>query len=104
MRLDIFLTASRLLKRRSAAKDLIENGAILCGGIPAKVGRHLREGDELEITLGQRKIRIRVLATTVRRVSKADARGLYEVLEERRSDAQPQEMDSGGPIDFLAGR
>ena len=104
MRLDFFLTASRLLKRRSVAKALIEDGAILCGGIPAKVGRQLREGDELEITFAQREIRIRVLATTNRRVSKADARGLYEVLEERRSDVKPRDIDSGGPIDFLVGR
>ena len=104
MRLDFFLTASRLVKRRSAAKALIENGAVICGGAPAKAGRPLREGDELELRVGRREIRIRVLATAERRVSKTGARELYEVIEERRAENVPPETDSDGPIDFLASR
>ena len=104
MRLDLFLTVSRLVKRRSAAQTLIEEGRVRAGGVAAKAGRQLAVGDELEIRTGSRMLRIRVLDLPGKRVSKAAARGLYEVVDEKRLAEEPREEGAGGPIDFLAGR
>lgn len=106
MRLDLFLTHSRLVKRRSLAQALIDAGGVRVGGLPAKAGRKLAEGDEIELTLGARELKVRVLSVEGRRQPKARARELYEVLEERRAEAPPraEEGEAGGPIDFLAGR
>ena len=52
MRIDLFLTRSRLVKRRGLAQALIEAGGVRVGGVPVKSGRKLAEGDEIEITLG----------------------------------------------------
>ncbi len=114
MRLDLFLTVSRLVKRRSAARSLIDRGGVRLAGAPVKAGRKLAEGDELEITLGRRELRIRVLGFAGRGASKAAVRELFEVLEERVAEDDPPAEDTsgeeassgeiGGPIDFLAGR
>lgn len=107
MRLDLFLTHSRLVKRRGLAQALIEAGGVRVGGVPAKAGRKLAEGDEIEITLGARELKVRVLNVEGRRQPKARARELYEVIEERWTEAPPRTEEPGereGPIDFLAGR
>jgi ribosomal 50S subunit-recycling heat shock protein len=116
VRLDLFLTVSRLVKRRSAAKSLIDRGGVRVAGAPVKAGRKLARGDELEITLGQRELRIRVMGFAGRGAAKAAARDLYEVLEENLPgdvSHPPEDSASGedasfgeidGPIDFLEGR
>jgi ribosomal 50S subunit-recycling heat shock protein len=104
LRLDFFLTASRLVKRRSTAKALIEGGGVRLGGEPAKAGRQMRVGDEMELSAGRRQLRVRVLGISERRVSKEAARKLYEVLEEKILEEEMEIEDQGEPIDFLDGR
>ncbi|MEE9275169.1 MAG: S4 domain-containing protein [bacterium] len=104
MRLDLFLTLSRLVKRRSAAKALADSGAVEIGGAPAKAGRILRVGDELEVRLGRREIRLRVAALPQRRPTRAQAPSLYEVLSEREAAEPFEALDSGEAIDFLTRR
>ena len=104
MRLDFFLTVSRLVKRRSAAKSLIEGGGVRVGGESAKAGRQVRLGDEIELRAGRRRLRVRVLGLSERRVSKEAARDLYEVIEENILDEDLDITDRGEPIDFLEGR
>ena len=124
MRLDLFLAAARLVRRRSAAQALIDEGGVRIGGQAAKAGRRLREGDEFRLLAGGREIHVRVLALPGKRVSKAAARELYEVIGERFLDEEPPGVarDEGGraeeardeegraegqraaPIDFLEGR
>ncbi len=57
----------------------------------AKAGRRLREGDEFRLLAGGREIHVRVLALPGKKVSKAAARELYEVIGERYLDEQPPE-------------
>ncbi len=104
MRLDLFLTVSRLVKRRSAAKALIEGGGVRLGAEAAKAGRQVRVGDEMELHAGRRQLRLRVLDIPERRVSKEAARKLYEVLEEKFPEEALEIEDQGEPIDFLGGR
>ena len=90
MRLDLFLKASRLVARRSAAQALCEAGLVLVNGAAAKSSRAVRVGDEIELRRRQQILLIRVAALpATKQVARADARGLYEIL----SDASvPEEI------------
>ncbi|MBR2721759.1 MAG: RNA-binding S4 domain-containing protein [Clostridia bacterium] len=80
MRLDKYLKVSRIIKRRTVANDACDAEHVKVNGRPAKASYDVKEGDILEITFGQRTLRVRVL--DVRDfTSKADAASLYEVVE-----------------------
>ncbi len=83
MRLDKFLKVSRVIKRRTVAKEICEAGKILVNDLPAKAGKELKVGDTGTVSMGSRRLKIRVaeLRETVRA---AEADTLYEVLEDRR--------------------
>ena len=84
MRLDLFLKASRLIKRRSLAKEACEAGHVKIGGIRAKPGRELKVGDRVELTLPGRRLLIQIERLPSGNVSKAEAAELYKVLHEER--------------------
>lgn len=50
MRLDVFLKNTRLIKRRTVAKDTAAEGGVLLNGHPAKPGRDVKAGDVLTIS------------------------------------------------------
>lgn len=79
MRLDKWLKVARIIKRRTVAKEVCDAGKVQVNGRPAKAGTELKIGDEVSLTLGQRTIKARVLATpdTVRA---NEAHTLYEEL------------------------
>lgn len=80
MRLDKFLKVSRIIKRRTVANDACDTEHVSVNGRRAKASYDVKENDIIEITFGQRTLRIRVL--NVRDYTpKADAASLYEVLE-----------------------
>ena len=54
MRLDLVLKLSGLIKRRTVAKELAERGRILINGRIAKPSSEVKEGDALELRLGNR--------------------------------------------------
>ena len=80
MRLDKYLKVSRIIKRRTVAKDAGEGGRVSINGKIAKPSSEVKEGDVLEIRFGEKVVRLRVLsvAETVR---KNDAAAMYEMLE-----------------------
>lgn len=92
MRLDKFLKVSRLIKRRSVAKDVSEQGRVWINGREAKPSSTVKVGDELTVMFGQKTVTVRVerLAETTR---KDEAAGLYTLVKEefRREgeDGQP---------------
>ena len=49
MRLDKFLKVSRLIKRRTVANDVSEQGRISVNGQPAKPAKQLKVGDKITI-------------------------------------------------------
>ncbi|NLL17465.1 MAG: RNA-binding S4 domain-containing protein [Clostridia bacterium] len=79
MRLDKWLKVARIIKRRTVAKEVCDAGRVFVNGRPAKAGTELKIGDEVSLTLGQRTVKVRVLATpdTVRA---NEAHTLYEEL------------------------
>lgn len=101
MRLDRFLRDSRLVKRRSAARSLVDEGAVHIDGKAAKASSRVEVGDVLRVRLESRTLRLRVLGETERRPSKKDASALFEILEESAPEAGAREEASGGAMDFL---
>ncbi len=85
MRLDLFLKTSRLVKRRSLAKVLCEDGKIRVGGLPAKAARQVRVGDRIELDLGRRHVVVEVLGVPEGPVSRGGTSALYQVVVEKRS-------------------
>jgi ribosomal 50S subunit-recycling heat shock protein len=87
MRLDLFLKWSRLILRRSLAKDTCDAGRVRVNGNPARAGRELKTGDVVELELPRRQIRFRVLAIPAHSPSKESAREMVEILEDARITA-----------------
>ncbi len=79
MRLDKYLKVSRIIKRRTVANDACDAAHVTVNGRPAKASYDVKEGDVLEITFGERTLKVRVLSVK-EYTAKADAAGLYEVI------------------------
>ncbi len=80
MRLDKFLKVSRIIKRRTVANDACDAEHVTVNGNRAKASYNVKENDIIEITFGQRTLKVRVLDVK-EHTSKSDASSLYEVIE-----------------------
>ena len=80
MRLDKFLKVSRIIKRRTVAKEASEGGRVTLNGKVAKPSTEVKEGDVMEIRFGEKLARYRIL-TVAETVRKADAGAMYELIE-----------------------
>ena len=56
MRLDKFLKVSRLIKRRTLAKEVADQGRITINNKVAKASSDVKVGDELSIRFGQKVV------------------------------------------------
>ena len=81
MRLDKYLKVARLIKRRTLANEACDAGRVSANGKVARASCEVKVGDVIEIGLGQRPLKIKVLEVK-EHVTKDGATGLYEVLEE----------------------
>ena len=79
MRLDKYLKVSRLIKRRTVANEACDNAHVTVNGRPAKASYDVKANDVIEITFGERSLRVRVLDVKEHTL-KAEAASLYEVL------------------------
>ena len=100
MRVDKWLWTARLFKTRALAAEAVKGGRVHLNGVAIKPGREIRPGDELELTVGDVRRTVIVRGEAARRVSAAEAAGLYTETEdsiaarERRAEARRL----GGPI------
>ena len=80
MRLDKYLKVSRIIKRRTVANEACDAQHVTVNGRDAKASYNVKLDDVIEVTFGQKKLKIRV--TSVKEtVSKADAASMYEIIE-----------------------
>lgn len=79
MRLDKYLKVSRLIKRRTIANDACDNERILVNGKQAKASYQVKPGDIIEISYGQRTLKVEVL-NVAEHVLKSDATALYKEI------------------------
>ena len=80
MRLDKYLKVSRLIKRRTVANEACDKGKVVVNGKVVKASYDVKEGDILELTLGERKIKLHVLIANENHVLKKDASLLYKQI------------------------
>lgn len=81
MRLDKYLKVSRLIKRRTLAKEASESERILVNDKTAKPSKELKIGDTITIEFGKKQITVKVLSLTPS-VKKEDAYNMYELISE----------------------
>ncbi|MBX5436604.1 MAG: RNA-binding S4 domain-containing protein [Alicyclobacillaceae bacterium] len=93
MRLDKFLKVSRLVKRRTVAKEMCDAGRVTLNGRIAKAASEVAVGDVVSIRYGSRLVEVRVdeLSDNPRKESAAS---LYSVIREERL-TQPVDADEG---------
>ena len=80
MRLDKYLKNSRIIKRRTVAKEACEQGRVEVNGKVAKPGVELKIGDEIQITFGSNELRVKVTSLQ-ENVKKDEAQDMYEVIQ-----------------------
>lgn len=93
MRLDKYLKVSRLIKRRTLAKEVADQGRITINEKVAKASSSVKVGDVLAIRFGQKieTARVEELRDTVK---KEDATKMFTILkEERLEKIEPQFID-----------
>ena len=81
MRLDKYLKISRVIKRRTIAKDIIDIGLVKINDKVAKPSSEVKELDEIELILGDRILRIKVLSLLTN-PRKENASQMYEIIDE----------------------
>ena len=81
MRLDKYLKVSRVIKRRTLANEVADAGRVLVNGKPAKASYTVKLGDIIEVTFGNRPVKIRVLSD-VEQKGKDVAREMFEIIED----------------------
>ena len=79
MRLDKYLKNSRLIKRRTIANEACDAGKVLVNDKVARASYDVKVGDVIEIQMGAKAVRVRVLAIA-ENATKADAAMTYEVI------------------------
>ena len=80
MRLDKYLKVSRIIKRRTVAKEACENGRVSINGKVAKPSVDVKENDIIEIQFANRTLKAQIINIS-EHVRKEQAKDLYKILE-----------------------
>lgn len=80
MRLDKFLKVSRIIKRRTVAKDFAEHERVMVNGRVAKPATEIKKGDMLTLRIGDRE-RVFEILDIKDNVKAAEAKNLYRIVE-----------------------
>ncbi|KRK47033.1 RNA-binding S4 domain-containing protein [Secundilactobacillus kimchicus] len=81
MRLDKFLKVSRIIKRRTVAKEIADKGRILVNDRQAKSSTDVRANDTLVIKFGNKTLTVQVLQL-LDTTKKQDAENMYKIISE----------------------
>jgi len=79
MRIDKFLKNSRLIKRRTVAKDACDQERVSINGKVVKAGAEVKIGDVIHIEFGSSSITARVKNLS-ESCKKEDAATMYEII------------------------
>ena len=80
MRLDKYLKVSRLIKRRSVAKEASEESKVYVNGKVAKPSTMLKINDIIEVHYYKTILKVKVLDLNPN-AKKDDAEGMYEIIQ-----------------------
>ena len=94
MRIDKFLKVSRLIRRRTLAKQVADQGRITINDKVAKASSIVKEGDELAIRFGQKIVTVKIERILKDTTKKDEASSLYTILkEEMLEKVDPEFID-----------
>ncbi|MDR0596383.1 MAG: RNA-binding S4 domain-containing protein [Clostridiales Family XIII bacterium] len=79
MRIDKYLKVSRIIKRRTVAKEACDRQLVLLNGRAAKAGAEVAVGDDIRVMFGQSELHVRVLSLAESK-RKEDADSMYELI------------------------
>lgn len=82
MRLDKFLKVSRIIKRRTIANEISQNGYIWINGKQAKPSTSLKVGDEITIYFAKKELVYEVLELKDS-TKKEDATKMFKIISEK---------------------
>lgn len=82
MRIDKYLKVSRIIKRRTLAKEVTNEERILVNDKQVKPSYSVKIGDIITILFGNKEVKVKVLNTN-EYAKKADASLMYELISEK---------------------
>jgi ribosomal 50S subunit-recycling heat shock protein len=80
MRLDLFLKWSRVILRRTLAKETCDAGRVMVNGQEARAGRDVHVGDTISVRMPRRQLSFRVRSIPSHAPSKEGAREMIELV------------------------
>jgi ribosomal 50S subunit-recycling heat shock protein len=82
MRLDKYLKVSRIIKRRTIAKEACSSGRVSINDKVAKAGTAVAEDDTIEIQFANQVLKAKIINIT-EHVTKESAKQMYEIITGR---------------------
>lgn len=79
MRLDKYLKVSRIIKRRTIAKEACESGRVSINSKVAKPGTDVKEGDIIEIRFASKMLKAKI-ENISEHVKKENAQDMYVII------------------------
>jgi ribosomal 50S subunit-recycling heat shock protein len=86
VRVDLALKRLLLVKSRTEGKEACDVGAVYVNGKPVKASAEVKAGDRVRVDYAQRTVEIELLGDIGKNVSRAQAKTLYRVLRDERTD------------------
>ncbi len=86
MRIDLFLKKLCIVKSRSAAGRLCDEGKVTVNGRPAKSSKEVKVGDEIVLAQDRVETVFSVVALPEGNVSKAQAPSYYSVISRKQTE------------------
>ncbi len=87
MRLDKYLKVSRLIKRRTLAKEASEADRVLVNNKPAKPSKDVQVGDLITIVFGRKIVEVKI-TRLIESTKKEDALLMYELISEKEKTGE----------------
>ncbi|MEG2353170.1 MAG: RNA-binding S4 domain-containing protein [Clostridium sp.] len=90
MRLDKYLKVSRIIKRRTKAKEICESGRVSINGKIAKPSTAVGESDIIEIAFAKQTLKAKII-NIIEHVRKEQAKEMYEIIS--GADAEKTDVE-----------
>jgi ribosomal 50S subunit-recycling heat shock protein len=84
MRLDLFLKWSRVILRRTLAKETCDAGRVKVNDCESRAGRDVQVGDVVSIDFARRQFTFRIRSIPAHAPSKEGSREMIDILEDLR--------------------
>ncbi len=82
MRLDRYLKETRIIKRRTLAKQMCDEGFVFIRGRKVKASYEVKAEEEIEIFFKQKKVTYKIIDIPVKGTPKSESYKFYEVKDE----------------------